>query len=362
MASSRKIKICLIFLLISALAGEIALRIIKIPCTSYGDWLPVIYQYNKDIGYMFIPNVNAVYKRYYEWETNVKANKEGWRDDEHTIEKPADTFRIACIGDSYTVNLEVQMNENYPKRLEQILKESVSPNIEILNFSIDGTTTGAHYVMLTDYALKYKPDMIIHSFHDSDIRDIRIGKYYRQGYKNMIIQYQTQAELEESKQIIDSQFYNGWAPLKHYILKNSYLSRVLFYLMGIKWPHSYMIDIHPAKMILTEEQAYDKAGKLIKDFKAAADKLNIPYVIAFLHYEDAIRQEGHNPYLSKLKDVIDENNIYYVETYQVFKDNVDKKKLYWKYDAHITPEGCNLIAQTVADYLKQNNLLAGVKK
>jgi hypothetical protein len=347
-------------LILMGLGAEVTLRLLKIPGTSYGNWVPPVYQPHPTIGYTFIPNIEATYSHYFEWETTIKANSEGWRDNEHLLEKPSGSYRIACIGDSYTVNLEVPMEENYPKTLERILNKEVSPRIEVLNFSADGTGTEAHYMMFKDYALKYKPDMVIHSFHDTDIVDVRNGKLYRQSYKNMIIQYLTEDELKRGQAYIDKMFNQGWGPLKHFFLRNSYLSRVVLHSFGARWRQQYMVYANRGNISYTRKEAKEarkKTKRLIRKFKALADENQISYVMVFLHYEDAIR--GHDRYRVKkrIKGLLEELRITYLDTYEPFRQAVDKRKLYWKYDPHITEEGCKLIAETVSDFLLQNNFL-----
>lgn len=346
-------------LILLVLGAEVTLRLLKIPGSSYGNWVPPIYQPHPTIGYTFIPNIEATYTHFFEWETTIKTNSEGWRDNEHTIEKPSGTYRIACIGDSYTVNLEVEMEDNYPKTLERILNKKASPKIEILNFSADGTGTEAHYLMFKEYALKYKPDMVIHSVHDTDVEDVRAGKLYRQSYKNMIIQYRTEDELKKGRTNIDKKFYRGWAPVKHFFLRNSYLSRVVLHLFGGKWRQKYMIYSHSRRPPYDYKYAQNKTRGLIRKFKALADENQIRYVMVILHYEGAIRGKDSYRVMDMIRRrFLEELQITYIDTLESFKQAIDKRKLYWKYDPHITEEGCKLIAETVADFLLKNKLLS----
>lgn len=51
--------------------------------------------------------------------THVRINSRGFRDYEYTIEKPQNTYRIIVLGDSFTFGLGVELNETYPKLLEE---------------------------------------------------------------------------------------------------------------------------------------------------------------------------------------------------------------------------------------------------
>jgi hypothetical protein len=76
MALSLKTKqalgLVVISLLMTSFFAELFLRWLKIPQLSYGDNLPLIYRKDDQLGFRFIPNAKGVYKRYFEWETEVE--------------------------------------------------------------------------------------------------------------------------------------------------------------------------------------------------------------------------------------------------------------------------------------------------
>jgi lysophospholipase L1-like esterase len=337
---------------------EFFLRLIKLPHLSYEGWLPPIYQYHEEKGFNLIPNSGGFYKRYYEWNTKIKINSNGWNDYEYPLVKKAGTFRIACIGDSFTLNIEVPIEKNYPKTLERLLKQQVSNNIEVLNFSLDGTGPEAHYIMFRDYALKYQPDMVIHNFHSNDIRDVQMGKYYRQSYKNMVIQYQLPEELERGKAKVDKLFSRRLGFSKHGILKYSYLSRLLLKLRGGKWPNDYMIFAHSYEPKSTYKDAVEKTKNITMEFKELADKHQVSYLKVFLYDKEALYYD-EGPTLKKLRDFLITQNIPYFDTHEAFKQAHHKQKLYWKYDTHLTEEGCRLIAESVSNFLQQKRFIGG---
>ena len=103
----------------------------------------------------------------------VEANSQGFRDEEFEIEKPADVFRIAVFGDSYTEARHVLLKNSFHGILENKLKELASnKKIEIYSFGIGGSGTFRNFLYLNQYGLKYKPDLVILAFLPmNDFRD-----------------------------------------------------------------------------------------------------------------------------------------------------------------------------------------------
>ncbi|NLV46682.1 MAG: SGNH/GDSL hydrolase family protein [Candidatus Hydrogenedentes bacterium] len=88
-------------------------------------------------------------------------NRRGFRDREFEIPKPAECFRIVCIGGSTTV--EGPHNDlTYPKVLEKNLREYFnSSHIEVINCGVDGLGFPNELDRMEDW-LALQPDIILH--------------------------------------------------------------------------------------------------------------------------------------------------------------------------------------------------------
>src|ERR1700727_2266170 len=67
----------------------------------------------------------------------VQVNSRGLRDREHDLKRPADTIRIAVIGDSQSEALQVPQQRTYWSVLERTLNAAMSgqgPKVEVINF------------------------------------------------------------------------------------------------------------------------------------------------------------------------------------------------------------------------------------
>ena len=102
-----------------------------------------------------------------EGDAFVRINSKGFRDRDHTIEKPAHTLRIAVLGDSMTEARQVDVSQTFWSILEQNLRscpglEGRTP--EVMNFGVSGYGTGQEYLLL-ERIWPYEPDIVLLAFY-----------------------------------------------------------------------------------------------------------------------------------------------------------------------------------------------------
>ena len=177
--------------LLGALAcGEILVRIVGAP-----EVAPVRqgrFQLSADPRLLFEPVPNLRYRgdptEFYEYEG--ESNSLGYRDREHTPDKPAGTYRIAVLGDSIAAGYRVERTEDaFPARLEKLLRGSGLP-VEVLNFGVTGYNTAQEVETLRARAFRFAPDLVILAYCHNDRRppDPRILELLREarGNRNIV--------------------------------------------------------------------------------------------------------------------------------------------------------------------------------
>jgi len=92
----------------------------------------------------------------------LKTNSSGLADKEYTVEKPADTYRIAVVGSSWTMPASVPMEDAYHWQLEEQLNAVPDgKNVEVINFAVENYGIGEILATVREKVLDYEPDMII---------------------------------------------------------------------------------------------------------------------------------------------------------------------------------------------------------
>lgn len=158
-------------LLLVAASILVALLLFEVLLRAIGYSAPVFREPHPQLGWSLRPGAEGWFTA--EGRSYVKINDAGWRDRPHAVEKPAGTFRVAVLGDSYSEAMHVALEDTYWHLLDQKL-ESCHPGkkVEVLNFGVAGYGTAQQYVVLEQVALKYRPDLVLLQFtNGNDVRN-----------------------------------------------------------------------------------------------------------------------------------------------------------------------------------------------
>lgn len=98
----------------------------------------------------------------------VTSNQLGFHDVEFREEKPADVYRIAIVGDSFTQALEVPISSTFHNILEKRLNREISSSkkFQVYSFGMGGNGTLFNWLYFEKYAKRFKPDLVIDMFYD----------------------------------------------------------------------------------------------------------------------------------------------------------------------------------------------------
>lgn len=152
-----------------ALLAEVAFRVGGV---SY----PVFYVPDEHSGVAHLAGAEGWYTHAdVEGRQYIRLNGESFRDRERTRRKPANAFRIAVLGDSFTEAFQVSLEESFPAQLELNLSRCLALSerkVEVLNFGVSGFDTGQELMQLRHHVWEYGPDLVLLAFlTENDVAD-----------------------------------------------------------------------------------------------------------------------------------------------------------------------------------------------
>ncbi|MET0645462.1 MAG: SGNH/GDSL hydrolase family protein [Pyrinomonadaceae bacterium] len=145
-----------------AVSVVFALLIFEVFLRVVGYTYPVFYQPDEARGYALWPGAAGRYRR--EGAAHVQINSDGLRDREHSKSKPANTFRIAVVGDSYAEAFQVEREKAFWSVLEQRLRACpalAGREVEVINFGVSGYGTAQELLTLREKVWGYSPDVVL---------------------------------------------------------------------------------------------------------------------------------------------------------------------------------------------------------
>ena len=103
------------------------------------------------------PNLDTHFK-----SATFSTNSAGLRDREYKIAKLDNVFRVAVLGDSFSMPVGVEIEDAYHSILEARFNAgSADDKFEFINFAVGGYTLRQYAGVLKHKALEYEPDLIL---------------------------------------------------------------------------------------------------------------------------------------------------------------------------------------------------------
>jgi hypothetical protein len=112
-----------------------------------------------------------------EFRFDLRHNSLGFRDVEHAVAKPAGTFRILGLGDSFTYGWGADFEETYLHRLEAALEEGAAgaPRVEVIKAGVARFFPEPERILLERLGRRLQPDVVIVGFIPNDVLDTCMG-------------------------------------------------------------------------------------------------------------------------------------------------------------------------------------------
>lgn len=160
-------------LLAPLLILEIGVRLVKLapsPAPNPAIWAP-----HPLFGWWHIPYSGGIFHSdFNEFEAEVRINARGLRDREIGYDNPSGAVRVLSLADSFGEALQVDLEDTYHKRLEDLLATSLAKPVEVLNAGVGGWGTDQEAIFYVAEGFRYNPDLVLLAFF---IRNDAINSY-----------------------------------------------------------------------------------------------------------------------------------------------------------------------------------------
>jgi hypothetical protein len=156
-----------------ALAAGLALAamgILEVGLRLAGYSTPELHQLDADLGWSLRAHKRGGYPGE-AGRTGFIINAAGFRDRDHTLDKPDPVYRIAVLGDEYSEAMGVRLADTWWLQLEPKLRQcDFKPGrlVEVLNFGVAGYGTAQELVLLQKTVMRYAPDLVLVQFSNRD--------------------------------------------------------------------------------------------------------------------------------------------------------------------------------------------------
>lgn len=155
-----------------------------LPCQIWpGDWYRQVRELLTDYRdpcaqFYWMPNPTD------EFHALVRLNNFGLHAPDYSLEKPADTYRLLVVGDSFPQGMQVTYEQTFPYLLNSLLRPREGQRVEVINLSIDAYGTDRELLLYALLGWRFQPDAVLLSIYTgNDVYDNHIDlEERRYGY------------------------------------------------------------------------------------------------------------------------------------------------------------------------------------
>jgi lysophospholipase L1-like esterase len=329
----------------------------------------MVFQADPYTGYRLEPEGKGKFLR---GEITADANRFGHRDDEVSLEKPEDVFRILVLGDSFTVGACVEQTESYPEVLERHLNDGSDTEIEVVNTGVGGWCPFQYAQYYEYYGQKFEPDLVLVGFFVGN--DTYYGEVAVEELDTAI----------QGRRISHKSADNPFLPVKVFLYNHSNLARLLMANGGMHTPHVTREDCldfniplflriqkNRLRNHLRRSEDGDSLAKYnirqMSRIRDIAGRHSAAVVVALLPDENQLNPALRNALIdpgteqnydfempqTMLREMLEAEQIVYIDLLPAFRN--DTRCLHLN-DTHWTPEGHRLAAEVIAAGLRKKYL------
>lgn len=256
---------------------------------------------NPNLPYELKPNNDQYFKT-----KRIVINKDQYRGKHYQKKKKKGVYRIAVIGDSFTMGSGVGEDETYVRRTEERLNSKINDAIEVINFGVAGYNLPEYDEVLKNVITQYQPDQIVIGFcGDND--------HYKNG-----VDYQLNERIVKEEQ--DVYFH-------------SFLKKILKRSLTKKQSQVY------------KEYQKNHINEYFKKFSLRSQKYDTPVLIFNLSLWSSKTKT------TVVETIAEKHKLAFLDGSNTIKNNAISDYVLNKLDAHPNEKANALFAKKLSEYL-----------
>jgi len=328
------------------------------------------WQYDPLLGWSKIPGAEGPLVAY-EYQTHVRINSQGLRDDEVPYRKPPEEYRILALGDSFTVALEVEKEQVSTEILEKLL--STKRVTQVINAGTRGYGSDQEYLFLREEGLKYSPDLVLVAFCVNDVLNNSLD--HQEGRKYAKPRFVLQDGQLHLTNVPPPQPSAG--PLKSLskLLERSYLYRFAREVLERSPPDELptYFQVYQTDYTPEWEEAWKVTEAILVEMQRATESVGAQMLVCYLPDQVQVSDSRWNQIVPHggeassydrdkpnrlLEELCARHGISYLDLTPAFRQHIaaGRPHPYFPVNAHFSVEGNRLAAQLIYDYLVEQGL------
>jgi hypothetical protein len=332
---------------------------------SWGE-LPAL-QLDSETVYSLIPN-KLTHLKYDNYDYFVKTNSLGFTSPETDLtKKSANEVRIMIPGDAFSMPEGMEYEYSYPALLEKQLKiEFPEKSIHVINCGVTGYGPIEEQAQLKKYIDIVKPDIIINELFVNELSEINIlrnarlldiglisEKFYKSRFfSSAVFPVEIASFFNNISESNSDDIYRYNKTLLALYEKKAFL----FNDTVIAKMNSFLVQMN--KLSIEKEAKYLTLG--VPGQIEISDPKYITYYPHSEDLKDTTRYNFELP-LNIFRELCLKNNILYMDIKNYLKTH-PTQPLYFEESWHWNKNGHAVVAEFIAAYLKNNDLLKSIEK